>query len=393
MSKKATVITKARANERSMLIALVAGITLSAIIADNVTAAERQTGTKADAVSSKKPVRQNTLRQRITAPPTGPTVNSFLVNNGAEYTDRRNVVLDSSVNSATHFKAAESSAGLYAAGWKPYASSVDFILSAGNGQKTVYFQTKSTNGIPSSTRADSITLLNPRVLSVSINNGAAQAQKQTVNLNVAIEGAAMQYRASESSGFAGASWQPYSSAPEFELSDVLGNKRVYFQARNGSDFSNVVSDTISFTANTEYEVNGSAAHSYANSHGFSFSGKGNPESALANCNIAQFGTELRITATSNAAIPGVGITPLGASCRFKLFTGKSLNPPWRIKEVSILAGHDYWHWHETLNENSGDPSFTIDIDKPPVDMLPADVRIQNVKLLGPADAAWEDAFK
>jgi hypothetical protein len=52
------------------------------------------------------------------------------------------------------------------------------------------------------------------------------------------------YMASEDSEFAGATWQTYSKAPKFLLSDNAGTKTVYFKVKNGFEESAEVSDTI-----------------------------------------------------------------------------------------------------------------------------------------------------
>jgi hypothetical protein len=50
--------------------------------------------------------------------------------------------------------------------------------------------------------------------------------------------------ASEDAGFAGATWQIYSTAPSFTLSLGSGEKKVYFKVKNSVDESIEVSDTI-----------------------------------------------------------------------------------------------------------------------------------------------------
>lgn len=69
--------------------------------------------------------------------------------------------------------------------------------------------------------------------------------RQTVTLDNAFAGMPpAEYQASESSSFAGASWLPYATAPEFELSAGDGLKQVYLRARTGSVMSTTTSAYI-----------------------------------------------------------------------------------------------------------------------------------------------------
>jgi len=70
------------------------------------------------------------------------------------------------------------------------------------------------------------------VTSFKISNGVASTAKGTVTLNNVATNLPMQYIASESATFAGASWQAYSTAPSFSLSVGSGTKTVYFKVRN-----------------------------------------------------------------------------------------------------------------------------------------------------------------
>lgn len=85
-----------------------------------------------------------------------------------------------------------------------------------------------------------------------IDAGARRTARGAVQLNLRANGAPTHFRASESSDFAHARWQPLSGTPRFELSPGPGLKRVYVQVRKlrqseGLSLetqSDVVSDTI-----------------------------------------------------------------------------------------------------------------------------------------------------
>ena len=66
-------------------------------------------------------------------------------------------------------------------------------------------------------------------------SGKASATSHIVTLNNTVAGSTpTEYRASESSSFSGAAWQPYSKAPSFTLSSTACVKTVYFQVMDGS---------------------------------------------------------------------------------------------------------------------------------------------------------------
>ena len=79
----------------------------------------------------------------------------------------------------------------------------------------------------------------------AINNGAREADGQTVRLHNRLNGTATHYRASEQRDFAGAEWQPYTAAPEFKLSTGAGLKRVYLQVRRASTADGATLETLS----------------------------------------------------------------------------------------------------------------------------------------------------
>ncbi|MBI5091162.1 MAG: SUMF1/EgtB/PvdO family nonheme iron enzyme [Candidatus Hydrogenedentes bacterium] len=84
----------------------------------------------------------------------------------------------------------------------------------------------------------------PTITSFAINSGAAETTSRTVTLNNTSTGAPTQYMASENSGFAGAGWQTYSTAPSFDLSSGNGTKTVYFKVKNADGESLISNDTI-----------------------------------------------------------------------------------------------------------------------------------------------------
>jgi hypothetical protein len=151
----------------------------------------------------------------------------------------------------TQYRTGESS-NLGGAPWLAYSGAPSFTLSSGNGTKTVYFQVRNAALAESPVVSDTITLNQPvpTVTMIAINNGATSTATRTVTLNNTATNGPTEYRASESSTFAGAPWLPYSAAPSFQLSAGTATKRVYFQTRNPAGMSALRSDTINLIVPT-----------------------------------------------------------------------------------------------------------------------------------------------
>jgi fibronectin type 3 domain-containing protein len=173
-----------------------------------------------------------------------PVLQAFTINNDASRTTSRTVTLNSTCANNPYYYRASELADFADADWHPYSASASFTLSAGNGTKTVYFQVENSGG-QSGVLSDTITLTVPPVItSFAINNGAATTTSRRVTLNNTCLNEPLEYAASESPDFAGATWQPYSTAPEFVLSSCLPTNTVYLRVRNLGGQSATVSDTI-----------------------------------------------------------------------------------------------------------------------------------------------------
>ncbi len=177
-----------------------------------------------------------------------PLVETFAINNGAEITTSRTVTLNNTCSNAepTEYMASERS-DFAGAAWLPYSTAPSFELYAGDGYKIVYFKVRNALGetVPS---INAITLTTPPVvLTFAINDGTATTTSGTVTLNNSFANSPTQYMASESSSFAGASWQSYSTAPSFTLSIGNGTKTVYLKVRNAGGESAPASDAITLT--------------------------------------------------------------------------------------------------------------------------------------------------
>ncbi|MGA2938322.1 MAG: protease pro-enzyme activation domain-containing protein [Syntrophobacteraceae bacterium] len=175
---------------------------------------------------------------------TPPTVESFLIDNGAGTTPSRTVTLNNAATgSPTGYMASQSST-FSGAVWKPYSTAPSFTLSAANGSKTVYFRVRNAGGVSAKAIASIVLAQLPEVTSFKIDAGAAATINPIVTLNNTATIPPTQFMASESPSFAGAVWQAYSPAPKFTLSAGAGTKTVYVEVQNSAGQSPVVSDTI-----------------------------------------------------------------------------------------------------------------------------------------------------
>ncbi len=389
-----------RFNPSTLLsLALICNMPGSILAADSSTTRLRSQPAHPSATSSSAIVRQRPGTKPAN-PGNPPRLSNLRINNGAQYTSDRTVVLDHNVQGTPTFYRAAESPNLNNLPWLPYVASPTYTLSAGNGAKTVYMQLRNGSadqpqGINGSglsgIKNDTITLMNPRVLSLTINNGQSSTNSYSVTLNNTIEGAASQYRASQNPNFAGASWQPYTNVPSFTLTGAQGQKNIYFQVRNGNDLSNVISDSINISFNTEYRIPGVLAYDYARTHGFNFAAKADPPSNLASCFFSKKNDVLFMYTQHVASAPAVGAGPLGASCLFELFTGNTLNEGWRISDADVYSTYSY-SWTKPVSTNTNDASFKIHVDKMAGAMFSADLRLFELVLIGPQNADWEDAF-
>jgi hypothetical protein len=177
----------------------------------------------------------------------GPLVASLSINNDAVSTLERDVSVSNICTGTPLLYIASELPDFSDASWSSHVSTFSFLLSSGNGEKTIYYKVKDDNG-ESPLISDTILLdaapLAPAVLSFSLNGGADETTSRSVTLDNACANEPSEYIASESSDFGDASWQPYPPSVLFTLSLGNGTKTVYFKTRNATGESNVASDSI-----------------------------------------------------------------------------------------------------------------------------------------------------
>jgi hypothetical protein len=177
------------------------------------------------------------------------TVTSFTIDNGAAGTTSRNVTLNSTCTGEPVYYMASEAPDFAGAMWQTYSAAPNFALSFGYGSKTVHFKVKNACG-ESAAVSDTIELqpVPPRVISFSINNGAASTTSQNVILSNTCTENPTHYMASESANFTGAGWNLYSASPSLTLSPGIGVKTVYFKVKNSAGESTPLSSTITLNA-------------------------------------------------------------------------------------------------------------------------------------------------
>jgi len=180
-----------------------------------------------------------------------PEVINIRINNGNSTTTNQTVTLNNTCqHGPTEYMASEDSTFATAV-WKLYSPTPTFELSAGQGNKIVYFKVRNANG-ESSFKYDNINLtVSPEISILAINNGAETTTAQTVTLNNACINNPSEYMVSENPSFAGASWIAYFVAPAFDVSAGCGTKTVYFKVRNAAGTSAIVNDSIYLTVSPE----------------------------------------------------------------------------------------------------------------------------------------------
>ena len=185
----------------------------------------------------------------------------YVINEGAETTYSPFVTLSTLAGlNPTHYMASEdptfTDASLGDTAWKTYKRESSFTLSAGTGEKTVYFKVCNDYGTTGTTTDDvesdltsaTITLAAPTVTSFSINNGATLTYSSEVTLQNTATGYPTYYKVSDVANLTTATWQAYSTSGNFTLTGANGSKTLYFQVKNDFAESAIVSASINLLA-------------------------------------------------------------------------------------------------------------------------------------------------
>jgi hypothetical protein len=176
---------------------------------------------------------------------TAPT-GSITINNGDIYTNLTSVILTLTAIDATSgvYLFRYSNDGLWdTESWEDPSQTKAWILSPGDGMKTVYFQIKDRTGLISETYSDSIILDSTSPTgTITINDGAVYTTTNRVKLTLsatdAMSGIAEIRFSNEN--FVWSPWENFTASKFWTLTAGDGTKTVYYQIK---DIAGSISDT------------------------------------------------------------------------------------------------------------------------------------------------------
>lgn len=168
---------------------------------------------------------------------TPPESVSILINEGAEYTNSKEVTLtlDAFDLLSGIDKMSFSTDGETWTNWKPFARESTFILPVSEGEKTIHLRVMDNAGNTASS-SDTIILdtTPPDSLSILINNGASETDSTSVILTLTAhdEGSGVYKMSFSNDGSYWSDWEPFSGERALTLSPQAGEKSFYFRVKD-----------------------------------------------------------------------------------------------------------------------------------------------------------------
>jgi len=193
-----------------------------------------------------------------------PEAISISINNGATYTKTQlvNLTVYATDSQTGPSEMRFSNDGASFSNWEPYATTrIGWILSEGDGEKTVYFQVKDGAGnICETTVWDQIILdtTAPTIQAVVINNGDQYTRSLTVSLTVdasdGFYGSGVTGMRFSNDGITWSAWEAYSQTKSgWTLTSGEGTKIVWVQTRDIFNHeSTTMADTIELETDNAY---------------------------------------------------------------------------------------------------------------------------------------------
>jgi hypothetical protein len=175
----------------------------------------------------------------------GASTGSISINNGDDYTTSINVDLTLTYNDPLGISGVRySNDGEWDTEiWEAPSASKTWTLSAGDGEKTVYYQVKNTAELVSPTYSDNIILdTEAPIGTVTISEGAITNQlivSLTLTASDSTSGVS-QMRLSTDGTFDTEPWEPFSTTTSWNLLDGDGDKTIYVQFKDNAE---LVSET------------------------------------------------------------------------------------------------------------------------------------------------------
>ena len=181
---------------------------------------------------------------------TTPPVGTILINNGDWAT--LSPVVSVALNATDRFGIAKmmvsERSDFSGSAWGAYRSNLEWTLSAGDGEKTVYARFQDANGWESDMASDTIMLdTTPPAGSIIINDNASRTNRTAARLTINASDllGVTEMKVSRNPNFAGTDWTPFNRSMDWTLQSGSGERTVYAMFRNpmGQE-SAVASDSI-----------------------------------------------------------------------------------------------------------------------------------------------------
>ena len=174
---------------------------------------------------------------------------SLSIDEGAAYANTTSVTLTTSVTDTTSGGAQMqfSNDGISYDPWESYTSTKTWILSTGDGLKTVYVKYKDYADNVSDAYSGTITLdTTAPTGSISINNEATYVTSQSVNLTLSAddETSGLSQMRFSNGGSGWSDWEDYNTSKSWTLSTGDGTKMVYVQYQDNAGNVGTYTDTI-----------------------------------------------------------------------------------------------------------------------------------------------------
>ena len=323
-----------------------------------------------------------------------PKVVSFKINNGAANTTSTTVILNNVTERATLFCASERP-DLQGAYWKHMHSAPQFTLSSGDGKKTVYFQVADPQGRKSPIVSDTIYIsTTPTITSFKVISWGPYISGSTGSSSIYGPGLLVktkntatnnptQIRLSEKADLSNTYWQTYNQDKDIQVGKGIGPRTVYLQIKNNDKVSKVYSATFNVPARKDFSIGAAKAKKYSQPFGFNFAIT--PKDITSRCEMDDSRTSIQLKSP---------LGPTGSRCDFTLFGNKIINQGWKFKSFSPSARCDSPGRSYSLEDpNAGSREIRFKVHLWTNPGKSCWWSLNTIKLEGPGDANWQEAFK
>ena len=185
-----------------------------------------------------------------------PNLFSVIINDGLEQTNERYVTLTMIAPEGASLMRIANSTDFTQSPWEAFASTKTWLVTQGNGLKTVYAMFRDGNGNDTrDTLTDNITLnILPFQYSVSVDSDAELAYSRDVDLTIDAPQETSFMMISNSSDFTNAVWESYSTTRSWHIPPAIADNRddvgfyVLFRDGNADSVDVMASDSIILAA-------------------------------------------------------------------------------------------------------------------------------------------------